>query len=307
MSQTPTSSYDAQSAAQSKAVDFAFVIAGWPTVYTVVKKDYTLAGDLAGFSTIENGADLPVVVGAVPKGRPEEGPMTIGEMEITLADRRSAGVRGITELLSREWHKEQDVLDPIPKTLDGDLSMGASDIKLNSLSNVATSGVAYVGLEAVSYSGLDTGQKKLLNCVRGYRLTSATPHVSGTHVYFTEMPTLDRQRAFLYKGYQNLGLEHWLPAFGGVLTGISKRGPSVTFTVMSTTWHTYDENKSYLNMLRASVNTLQPGQDVTVESVVLSGDYAGISIDVPVSAPDLGLGHYLLNIGGHWVAITGAT
>ena len=54
MSQTVTPSFAAQNASGSKALDFAFIIAGWPTVYTVARGDYALAGDFANFTSIDD-------------------------------------------------------------------------------------------------------------------------------------------------------------------------------------------------------------------------------------------------------------
>src|SRR5690242_5954474 len=100
MSQTVSSSFAAQNAVGAKKLDYAFVIAGWPTVYTVSLSSYALAGDLANFSAINAWADIPACAGAMVKGRPEEGCLSIGQMDITILDRRSSGVRQITDLLS---------------------------------------------------------------------------------------------------------------------------------------------------------------------------------------------------------------
>jgi hypothetical protein len=91
MSQSLPTNFATLNAFANKTIDYAFVIAGWPTVYTVVKDSYALSGTpFSQFTNVRAWADVPAAVGAAMKSRPEEGGLTIGELEIDVQDRFEA-------------------------------------------------------------------------------------------------------------------------------------------------------------------------------------------------------------------------
>ena len=83
----------------ANAIDFALVIAGWPTIYTV-SKNYSTLPSTSGTDVLStaNGfvgptkalANIPDSVGVTVKGRPEEGSCTIAQLNIDLLDRGSS-------------------------------------------------------------------------------------------------------------------------------------------------------------------------------------------------------------------------
>jgi hypothetical protein len=303
MSQTVTSSFAAQNLAGAKGLDFAFVIAGWPAVYTVSKDSYAFAGDLASFSTAHAWANIPEAVGARVKDRPEEGGLTIGQLDVSVLDRVSGGVRQLTDLLAREAYLEgtsPGTVTALTVTLDTVMTT----VTVTSTTGFPSTGTIHVGLECIKYTG--TTATTFTGCTRGYLLTSATPHVSGLYVY-SFMPSLYRRKAYLYKGYQNLGLDQWARAFGGVIAGAEKTGTMVKFSVMSTTWEGYTDGK------RVAFGTSTNAADtpiygaLSLSSDVLSGDFAGITVGASFTTTNLGNGHHLVNVGGHWKAITGVS
>ena len=299
MSQTVGASFAAQTRLNAKSLDFAFVIAGWPTIYTVAKDSYGIpaSGPLAAFSSLKAWADLPAAIGEAAKGRPEEGGFTIGEAEVTILDRRAGGFRPVSDLISREsylrnWESTFAFPADIPAVAGGALTAAATTIQLNEVTGFsAAGGLAYVGLECVKYTGVDSGLRQLTGCTRGHLLTSATRHEGDTRVY-NFMPSLYRRKAFLYKGYQNLGLADWAPAFGGAIAGVEKRGLGIAFRVMSTTWHLHNDSRRVA--LRAHKPTgIGSGVAPTIalQSHMLSDDYSA-TVDLTNAPSELTSANY---------------
>lgn len=305
MSQSVTASFAAQNALGAKGLDYAFVIAGWPNVYTIAKSSYSLAGDFLNFSTLRAWANIPSAAGASLKGRPEEGALTIGQLDIAVLDRVFNGKRELTDLLAREAYLEGTSAGVIT-SLTATASNAATTITVASTTGFPSAGTIHIGFECIKYTG--TTSTTFTGCTRGYLLTSATPHQSGLFVY-SFMPSLYRRRAFLYKGYQNLGLDQWARAFGGVIAGAEKTGTLVTFSVMSTTWEGYTDGKrvAFGTSTSAADTPIYGSVSVTTNDV-LSGDFSGITVNTSFSnIAALGNGHHLVKIGGHWKAITAAT
>ena len=314
MSQSVNASLSARDAQSAKALDSAFVVAGWPTVYTVAKSyQVPSTGDLStangfSFGSTQAWASIPDAVGQGVKGRPEEGGITIAQLDIDVLDRVSSGKRQISDLLSRQAYLNGASPAGPTTTLSGALSNGLTEtsgnITVASTSAFGNTGVIFIGLECIYYGKKTSTQFQ--NCVRGYRLTSQTPHPDGAMVY-SDMPSIYRRRAYLYKGYQSLGLEKWAPAFGGAITGASRVGAQVTFSVSDTSWLAY-ANAQQMVVGNGANN---PSNQVvfysgTLTNDLLAGDYSGIAVTTP-SATRLGNGHYLLKIAGHWVAVTSVT
>src|SRR5436305_1617014 len=109
--QTVDPSYAAKNAQSAKDPDFIFAISGWPSLYSVVRGDYTIpaTGDLStasGFSKVYPWMNIPNGAGAKVKGRPEEGGMTLGQLNVSILDRRVNGVRALTDLVSRQAYTD---------------------------------------------------------------------------------------------------------------------------------------------------------------------------------------------------------
>jgi len=300
MSQTVTNSFFAQNAQGAKGLDYAFVIAGWPTVYTISKDTYALAGDLTNFSTIHKWANIPVAAGASVKGRPEEGGLTIGQVDVDVLDRVANGKHELTDLLAREAYLEGTSAGVVT-ALSADLSNSATTVTVGSTTGFPASGTIHVGLECIKYTG--TTSTTFTGCTRAYLLTSATPHQNGQYVY-SFMPSLFRRKAYVYKGYQNLGMDQWARAFGGVIAGAEKTGALVTFSIMSTTWDYYTDGRRVA--FGSSKNPSDPPLygSVSLATDLLSGDYSA-SLSPAIANANLNNGHHLVKLGGHWKAITG--
>lgn len=312
-----------QNAQNAKDVDYAFVIAGWPTIYTVAKNTYALGGDLSaanGFAppntatplvTSNAWADVPDAIGSGAKGRPEEGSCTIAQIDVGVLDRVTNGKRALSDLLSRQAYLR--VL-----TLTTNLSVsvpngfqdpgGIHSLPVLSTSAFPNAGTIYVGLECIQYTSKTA--TTFDGCTRGFLGTSPTPHAGPTVPFGSDgarvypfMPSLYGRKAFLYKGYQNLGFAQWVRAFGGVIGGVAKQGPKVTFTLFDNMWLTWANGGQILlgppkDPTRASVF-----RSATLTNDLLPGDFDNVLIDVD-DATNLGNGHYLLNLAGHWAAVT---
>lgn len=165
--QDSNDSFSARNADPAKAPEYAFVIAGWPTVYTIGSSDYALAGDLAEFvAPLRAWADFPSGSGAKVKGRPEEGKMTIGQMDVEVLDRVENGVRAMSNLLSRQAYLDGNVSGA--KTyLTSAITAGQTDnIPVASVAGLSAGQVVHISFEAIrigSISGLN-----LNGCTRGY-------------------------------------------------------------------------------------------------------------------------------------------
>src|SRR5688572_946988 len=168
--QSSNTSFDARNADPSKAPDYAFVIAGWPTVYSVGRSDYSLAGDLSNFGPIRAWADFPSGSAGKVKARPEEGKMTIGEMQIAVLDRVENGVRAMSSLLSRQAYLDGN--KPGTKTfLQNNITPTTIDIAVDNVDGLSNGGTVHIGLEAIKIGTING--TTLMGCTRGYLLTSA--------------------------------------------------------------------------------------------------------------------------------------
>lgn len=336
MSQTISSaSFLGQNAQGAKSVDYAFVIAGWPTIYTIAKS-YSIpsSGDLStsnGFiGPTQAWASVPDSVGMGTKGRPEEGACTIAQVDIDVLDRVAAGTRAISDLISRQSYLAAEAANPQTWTyLKSDLSNGAATVHVGDVSTWPTSGIAFVGLECLTYAGtqnLGDGTWNLTGCTRGYRLTSPMTHVGqvtdptsltvtspGARVYNnassttsnTLMPSIYRRRAFIYKGYQSLPLDQWQPAFGGCIGGVKRFGAKVTFSLYDTTWQAY-ANGEQVVLSGDPLLGRWHFKSLSLANDTLAGDFNSVAVTVD-DPTNLDNGHYLFNIAGHWAAVTPGT
>jgi hypothetical protein len=234
-------------------------------------------------------------------------------MRIDVLDRVSSGSRTLSSLVSREAELRGPAGSSGTATTLTDNLTAANTTSItvaNGANLPATNGVIYVGLECIKYATNTQGAPATLSTLtRGYRLTSPTYHVA-TSLAYSFMPSLHRRKAYLYKGYQNLGLADWAPALGGVIAGVEKVGPSVRFRVMSTTWHTYNDSERVI-FLPVPKGMSPGGGLVSFSSDVLSGEFEDIPVDLTdaPAAEDLVNPYvtFLLDIGGELVAITEAS
>src|SRR5262245_10217960 len=143
MSQSWVAPQNAQSA---KAIDFALVIAGWPTVYTAAKS-YTLpASGVDSLSTAEGfdsvtkaWASVSDIAGLGAKGRPEEGSCTVSQIDVDLIDRMSGGSRAITDLCSRQAYLDNAATYP-RTTLRVEVDHLATEIPVSSTNGFSAGG-----------------------------------------------------------------------------------------------------------------------------------------------------------------------
>jgi hypothetical protein len=326
MSQVVLPRFATQNAQGAKDLDYAFVIAGWPVIYTVAKNSYTPAGALSPWASFTNPiqawANIPDAVGGNPKGRPEEGTCTIGQVDIDVLDRVYQGTRALSDLLSRQSYVI-GAQQQIPITLASPLTGSSTSVNVTDANGIATGSLIYVGLECIKVGTKvqrtypDTSWD-LNGCARGYLLTSSTPHpgpgptpgLPGARIY-SFMPSLFRRRCYVYKGYQNLAMDQWAPAFGGMIGGVAKHGAKVTFSLFDATWLAYANGKQVIvggagsNPSTGPSTVLPPpilSQPGMIANGVGAADYT-VSVNTD-NVGNLGNGHYLLNIGGHWVAVT---
>jgi hypothetical protein len=324
VSQTGTTAFNAESAKIAKAVDWLFVIAGWPTVYSCVNSTYTLAGDLANFTTILPWASPPKSAASETKGRPEEGSQTIGRWSVVLQDKQSSVARrSITDLVSRQAYVLGNAGSGHTTYLTVALTASATTVTVNSTTGFASSGNIYIGQECIHYTG--TGATTFTGCTRGYLLTQATAHVGpptagyltlnnnrtrsaqqsgqGAKVY-DFLPNVYRRLAYVYKGYQGIASTvSWLPAMGGIITGDAKtKNGGVELSASSMTWETYVRGS---RMIADTLTNLQTYPEVyTVFPPLLGGDY-----NLEIYAPNIGNlanGHYALKVHGEWLGVASA-
>jgi hypothetical protein len=291
----------------SKSLDYALVIAGWPTIYTVAQEYAPAAtGPLVGFDAVRQWADLPVAIGSAAKGRPEEGSTTIPQVEIAIVDRMENGRRALSDLLSRDSYLYgPDAANVASASIAIDLTPGSLEIHTAGGSYTGSfpdSGLLYVGLECIKYSGTSGGFQ---NCQRGHLLTSPTPHLTimGARLY-SFLPSLFQRKAFLYAGYQGQPLDDWRCAFGGVIVGAAKDGAVVRLSISSTAWSMYNDG-------RQAAFGQWPGPASSTTTFYF-GDGGMLSIDasdIPVNVP-AGAGmsaNCLLKANGEWMAVTGVS
>ena len=298
--QTPGTPYADYDNASSKALGVVLAIAGWPTLYATGDFTIPATGDIStaeGFTTIRNWLNFPTGAAAKVKGRPEEGSMSIGQMDCEILDVNATGSRELSDLSARQAYVE-GVSSGTITTLNGALTAAATTVVLTDATGFANGDVCHVSQEAILLA--NKSGNTFTGCTRGYRLTSAVPHDTAVKVYSFK-PSLYRSKAFLYKGYQGLALDSWLPAFGGIVTGEDKSPGRLAVSIKSTTWETYADRKRTLVRLS---DDLREG---SVVGLILTGDYT-VKLIVNAAQPTgLGDGRHLFRLGEEWFAIVSST
>lgn len=302
MPQTSNSDYDAAMADQTKTLDWILAIAGWPTLYSVARSDYSLAGDLANFSSVKAWMNIPKGTGGKCKGRPEEGAVTIGALDIELLDMVADGVRHVTDLAARFAYL-LDVKSGPETSLRNPLTSNATTVDVVDVAGFTVPGNIWIGQECIRVTGTSgsalTGYS-FTGITRGYLLTDNVDHGSadsaGPRVYgYT--PNLYRRPAYLYKGTQSLPLNKWLRAYGGPVSGITKYSGGVSLRVSQTTWETWDNGNRWI--FQPKPITQFPGAHTTTD--LLGQDYH-VDIDkIPFTT--LVNGHYVGRIGTEFFAV----
>lgn len=299
--QTIDLSLEARDKLAAKDLDYAFVIAGWPTIYAMRgDSNYSIpaTGDLSTFSAIEKGLlQIPSGASSKVKARPEEGRMTIGQLDVSILDKVLLGKRSLTDLISRQAYLEGTSPGAIT-TMTGSMTRtSTTNIVVQSTSAFPSAGQVYIGQECINYSSKTATDFVIASGGRGYRLTAPSSHASGVKVYGF-LPSVYRQVAFVFKGYRSLPLEKWARAAGGPITGDSKNGNFVRFELMAMTWETYRVGKAPV---------IDKSKVIDVGSLVnpnLPMDFTDIVINVNSITPgNLGNGHYVAAIGGEFWAI----
>jgi hypothetical protein len=218
------------------------------------------------------------------------------------------GNRELLSLCCR--HKELLDVSTFPRTAVAS-GVDADDPEINvwSIAGFPNSGVAFVGQECVAYSvaehhPTESGLFRLAGCTRGYRMTVATAHDVGAGVY-SFMPNIYGRRAIIYKGYQDLAFDQWVPAFAGVVSGIERIGPSITFSLDDTRWLT--EGDGLQQLLGVPLRETDPGvfrPARIAEDARISGTEE--RYDVRVEAGELLANeHYLIRLGENWFGVKG--
>ena len=304
MAQSVSQEYTERMADPSKRVDYAFVISGWPTVYTVAQSGYTAAGDLANFTSFRSVMDLPRFAGAKCKGRPEEGKTSIGEMGVKIQDRLASGTREMTDLASRFSYLLDDSTGN-EDTVDGNMSRSITTITVDSTAGFASSGNIYIGQECIKYTG--TNGTQFTGCTRGYLLTPQMEHRDGVKVY-DYLPNLYRRLCFLYKGTQDLTLDKWAPAFGGCIVADRKMEAGLALTCEDATWWYYqNQTAMILNPWKSpfTADTVPPFSG-KLSSDLDGTTYTQIQFTFPILG-GLNDGHWIMNMGGEWMAVRSAS
>ncbi len=306
MPQTSNTLYDEVMANPSVAVDYAFVIAGHPTIYTVNEDGYSIpaTGDLStaeGFTGIRQWLYVPKGAASSVKGRPEEGAASIGQIDVEILDMVESGVRALSDLVSRQYYLENTGAET---TLNGDISASATTLVFTDATNLSEGQIVHIGQEAVLLG--TKSSNTFTDCTRGYRLTPATPHLDGVSVY-TFKPTLDRTMVYLFKGSRDLPLDKWLRAAGGVLAEEKKGKGKFHFVALGTTWETYAKGTKRLfnfdtEIDRKVINTLGIGPNDFQTSIGVRAD----DLSTAEVATRLGDGHWMIQISGVWYGITAA-
>lgn len=337
MAQTVSAEYAGFDQSPSKAPDFLLAISGWPILYSVhsVHAIPATGGDLAqtkGFKLCRNWANLPSASESKHKTpQSEGGELTIGSCEIEILDRVEDGVRQFSDLLSRQAYLEGNVA-VVETTLDAAIAPSTFDVDLATGTGFEEDDVVYIGHEAIRL-GTKTGSV-FSGCDRGWLRTDAVGHSAGVKVY-KYLPTLFRQPAWIYKGYEGLPLDKWLPAFGGVITGATKDPGKVSLEIRPFTWEMFggkgpNAGRSSVGLARDSnggshrqiarienlnVPDLTPGIPPpsggavqTAIAVMVAQNIGDFEFDLRIAAGTaaptwLGSGNYMLSVGEYFFGI----
>lgn len=303
MSQTTSTNYDEAMADPHKPWDFILALGGWPTLYSVAKSSYTLAGDLTDFDEIKQWANLPVSTDVKCKGIPEGGESTLAGTTIVVQDKfGGGGLQELTDLISRQSYLlgEQSTNQT---ALDGNLSISATTITVDDTTGFASSGRIYIGRECIAYSG--TTSTTFTGCTRGSLLTDAQAHRDNVAVY-DFLPTIEQIPAYIYKGTRNLALSDWLVYFPGVLESAIKSGPTVEFSLVDVRWETWGRNGARLMASPRLNSDTFPSEYVALGEDLLPYDHVRMPASVPL-AGNLNNGHYIVQIGNEIIALRGVT
>lgn len=298
--QTIDDSLKTRDAIASKDLDFAFLIAGWPTIYTMrgdTGYSVPTTGDFSQFTAIQTGwMQPPSGSAAKMKKRPEEGQSTIGQMDVEIIDANVSGGRKLSDLLSRQAYLEGASAGAIT-TLSANMTRaGTGTITVASTAGFpAAPSVFFIGQECIRYDAMTGTTFNVPSGGRGYRLTSPNAHAANVKVYGF-FPSVYRQMGMVYKGYKSVPLEKWARAYAGPISGDSKAGAFVKFEIMSANWETYRDGKARAFEPEVVLDT---GKLV---NLVLPLDFTGLSVDLGVlPASVFGNGHYVIRVdGSHW-------
>lgn len=306
MAQTTDTLYQHLDLDPHKAVDFALVVAGWPVIYTVAGGDYSIpaSGDLSsaeGFTTVRKWANAPTGSAAKVKGLPEDGHMTIGQMDMEVLDVNETGVRALSDLLSRQAYLE-DVSTGTETQLNGALTSSATTVVLDSGTGLSEGDVIHISQEAILLGTKSTNT--FTGCTRGYLLTSAVAHDDNVKVYGYK-PAVYRSKAWVYKGYQGLTLDKWEPAFGGVITGHEKLPGKVRFSIRSTTWETYANKRRKIQPPKITDGYIYGNGELT--TTALENDFT-CNITIHTDDPTkFNSGHWMIKIANYWFGIAASS
>lgn len=307
MGQTSNDHFDNTMDNGSIRADFAFVVGGWPTIYTVSSSDYTLAGDLANFDSIRAWANLPDLSSRKCKGRPEDGQVSFGSVSQGIMDVNEDGARALTDLAARFSYLLGES-SGVETTANGAIGRTDTTITLTDASSLPSSGRIWISQECISYTGKSTND--LTGCTRGALLTASSPHEDGVKVYAYK-PTLNMSPFFLYKGAVDLPMEHWLPAGGGVIMSDAKSGNLLVLTGMDTGWLFWKNAEAHImNPWRTwSPEEVDPHLPPTTGELgdVLLGHDFNITVDTWGDLSRLGNGHYVINVGDETMVIQGVS
>ena len=286
----------------TKRADFILAISGWPTLYSVASSAYSLAGDLANFTGIKAWMSIPRGASSKVKGRPEGGSVTIGETVCKIQDRVSGGSRALSDLASRFAYLLGESTGN-ENQLDGTLAIGATTVTVDSTTGFPSAGTIHIGQECISYTG--TTATTFTGCTRGYLLTDAQAHVDNVKVYgYT--PNLHRRKAYLYKGTQDITLDKWERAFGGVITDEHKDGAELVLTIDDSVWETHLDRRAFVMnpWLRngAGAPATIPPQVGELDADLGGNVFENIDFTLP-STGNLTSGHWVGVVGGEYVAI----
>lgn len=323
--QTDTAgTYTSLSASADKAMDFIIAIAGWPTLYSVVKSTYTRAALTTGGDKLQEFTGVQAVASGLSEGgmsmkgqHPEEGMQAIGTFAVDILDKRLLGKRVGSELSSRMAYLFANQSGNTT-SLVSTISATGGVITLVDGTNFPSGAVLYVGQEAILLGDkVGNVYGGVTPCTRGYRLTSASVHLANVKVY-DFMPNLYRRPIYVYKGYQSMtSTAGWLRTFGGIITDDIKENAFVSLEASANTWEMYARGTkkiaSFSGLLSATTASSPTQSQQTAGSgaytadPMLSGDFSVIlEMAAPLLLSSLTDKHCLVKVDQQVWGITSA-